>query len=30
MKPSASLGHAWIREVMDRVERFSSSGKEMK
>ena len=28
--PSTSLGHAWIREEMERVERFSSSGKGMK
>ena len=26
-KPSTSLGHAWIREEMERVERFSVSGK---
>ena len=28
--PSASIGHAWIREEIERVERFSSSGKGMK
>ena len=28
--PSASLGHAWIREEMEKVERFSSSEKGMK
>ena len=28
--PSASLGHAWIKEGMEKVERFSSSGKGMK
>ena len=28
--PSVGLGHAWIREEMERVERFSSSGKEIK
>ena len=26
-KSSTSLGHAWIREEMERVERFSTSGK---
>ena len=26
-KPSASLGHAWISEEMERVERFSALGK---
>ena len=26
-KSSTSLGHAWIREQMERVERFSASGK---
>ena len=28
--PSTSIGHAWIREGMEKVERFSSSGKGMK
>ena len=28
--PSASLGHAWIREEMKMVERFSYLGKGMK
>ena len=26
-KPSASLGHTWISEEMERVERFSALGK---
>ena len=30
MPSSASLGHAWVREGMEKVERFSSSGKGMK
>ena len=29
-KPSAGLGHAWIREEIEMVERFFSSGKGMK
>ena len=28
--PSVGLSHAWIREEMERVERFSLLGKEMK
>ena len=28
--PSTGLGHAWIREKMERVERFFSSRKEIK